>query len=59
MATNDRKQTSPDIASHASELLSNPTTPSKVKGVAASALAQARRAKPPAKPAARGRGGKR
>lgn len=36
------KQTSPPVASKASDLLRNPKTPPKVKSVAASDLAQAK-----------------
>jgi hypothetical protein len=47
MATKSNpKQTSPAVASKASQLLRNPKTPPAVKTVAASDLAQARPKKP-------------
>lgn len=47
MATKtNTKQTSPKVASVASKLLSNPKTPAAVKKVAASDLAQTRKASP-------------
>ena len=45
MAKTNPKQTSPAVASKASKLLAKPSTPAKVKSVAASALSQTKPSK--------------